>query len=415
MKIKTIKQIRNLENKTVLVRVDFNVPMKRKKVLDNTRLLASLPTIKYLIEKKAKVILITHVGRPGGKVVAGLKVDPIVEELSKLLKKKVKKLETGSWKLNDKKKLEVLKNIEKLRGGQVAMMENIRFSSDEKKDTGTLSQELANLVDYFVLDGFAVAHRDSASVTGVAKYVPAYAGLLLESEIKGLSKVIEKPKKPFVAIIGGAKMETKIPVIKAMIKKADSILIGGGIVNTYLKAKGFKVGGSLVDKDYEKEVLKYCKSRKVVKPVDVVVGDAKGNKFRVISLPVGKGSLGSFISAKATVNPLGMTTGEAILDIGPETIRLYAKYIKKGMTLVWNGAMGYFEQKPYDVGTMSIARLVATVSKGPAYGVIGGGETLQAMDLTGMDEYVDMISTGGGAMLEFLSGKELPGVKVVSR
>ena len=282
--LKTIKQIPNLSGKTVLVRVDFNVPIKRKKVLDDTRLLAHLPTIKYLVEKKAKIILLTHVGRPGGKVVASLRVDPIVEELGKLLKKKVKKLETGSWKLDDKKKLVVLKDIEKMKPGQVAMMENIRFSPDEKKDTGTLSQELANLADYFALDGFAVAHRDSASVSGIAKHIPAYAGLLLEKEIKGLSRVTQNPKGPFVVVLGGAKMETKIPVIKNLLPKADYILIGGGIVNTYLKAKGFKVGASLIDKEYEKEVLKYCKSKKVIKPVDVVVGDVKGKKYKVVKL-----------------------------------------------------------------------------------------------------------------------------------
>ena len=233
MKIKTIKQIRNLEGKHVLLRMDFNVPVKGKKVLDNTRLLASLPTLKYLIEKKAKLILVTHVGRPEGKVVANLKVDPIIEELSKLIKRKVEKLETGNWKLGDKKKLEIVKKVEKMRPGQVVMMENIRFSPDEKKDTGTLSQELANLADIFVIDGFAVAHRPAASVSGVAKYLPTYAGLLMEQEIKGLEKVTEKYKKPYVAIIGGAKTETKIPVIKNLLKKADNILIGVGIVNTY--------------------------------------------------------------------------------------------------------------------------------------------------------------------------------------
>ncbi|MBU2542033.1 phosphoglycerate kinase [Patescibacteria group bacterium] len=400
MKLKTIKQIRNLKHKTVLVRVDFNVPIERKKVLDNTRLLASLPTIKYLTGKKAKVILVTHVGRPEG-VEQKYSLEPVANELEKIMGKKIKYLK------NIKKILSkyfdfAQKEIGKMKAGQVFMLDNIRFFVDEAKDKNDFSKKLAELGDVFVLDGFAVAHRDSASVTGVAKYLPAYAGLLLEKEVKGLEKVIVKPKKPFVAVIGGAKMETKIPVLKALLPKADYILIGGGIVNTYLKAKGFKVGASLVDKEYEKEVLKYCKSKKVIKPVDVVVGDVKGKKFRVVSLPKEKGSL-------------GMTTDEAILDIGPETIRLYSKYIKKAMTLVWNGAMGYFEQKPYDVGTMSVARLVASVSKGSAYGVIGGGETLQAMDLTGMDEYVDMISTGGGAMLEFLSGKELPGIKVVSR
>jgi phosphoglycerate kinase len=401
MKIKTIKQCRNLGGKHVLVRVDFNVPLKGKKVLDNTRLLASLSTIKYLIEKKSKVILITHVGRPAGKIVSSLKTDPIAEELSKLLKKKVTKLETGNFKLNDKKKLEIVKQVEKMKSGQVVMMENIRFSPDEKKDTGTLSQELANLADLFVIDGFAVAHRGAASVSGIAKYLPTFAGLLLESEIKGLEKVTEKYKKPYVAVIGGAKTETKIPVIKALLKKADNILIGGGIFNTYLKAKGYKIGDSIFDKDLQGEVLKYCKSRKIIKPVDVVVGTFDGKSYRHVKL----GKKPHQICKK----------GESILDCGPETIQLFAKYIKLAETIVWNGALGVFEQKPYDIGTLSIARLVASRSKGKAYGVIGGGETLQTMDMVGMSEYVDLISTGGGAMLEFLSGKELPGIKAVFR
>ena len=401
MKIKTLKQIRNLEGKRVLVRVDLNVPLKRGKILDETRLHASLPTIEYLIKNKAKVILLNHIGRPDGKVVFSLKCDPVIKRLSELLKRKVGKLDTKGWKINDSAKLKIISDIEKMKPGQVVMMENIRFSRDEKKDTGTLSQELANLADVFVLDGFAVAHRPAASVSGVAKYLPTYAGLLMEKEIKGLEKVTEKYKKPYVAIIGGAKTETKIPVIKALLKKADNILIAGGVVNTYLSASGYKVGKLLVDKNYKKEVLKYCKSRKIIKPVDVTVGTLDGKKYRVVDIQKKPHEI--------------CKKGEEVLDCGPATIRLYAKYIKKAQTLVWNGPPGFFQQKPYDVGTLAIARLVASRSKGKAYGVIGGGETLQAMKMIGMGEYVDLISTGGGAMLEFLSGKELPGIKAVSK
>ena len=401
MKIKTLKQIRNLEGKRVLVRVDLNVPLKRGKILDETRLHASLPTIEYLIKNKAKVILLNHIGRPDGKVVFSLKCDPVIKRLSELLKRKVGKLDTKGWKINDSAKLKIISDIEKMKPGQVVMMENIRFSRDEKKDTGTLSQELANLADVFVLDGFAVAHRPAASVSGVAKYLPTYAGLLMEKEIKGLEKVTEEYKKPYVAIIGGAKTETKIPVIKALLKKADNILIAGGVVNTYLSASGYKVGKLLVDKNYKKEVLKYCKSRKIIKPVDVTVGTLDGKKYRVVDIQKKPHEI--------------CKKGEEVLDCGPATIRLYAKYIKKAQTLVWNGPPGFFQQKPYDVGTLAIARLVASRSKGKAYGVIGGGETLQAMKMIGMGEYVDLISTGGGAMLEFLSGKELPGIKAVSK
>ena len=268
----SITKAKNLSGKVVLVRVDFNVPIHRKKVLDDSRLVASLPTIQYLMEKGAKVVLMTHIGRPEGKIVASLKVDPVVERLSELLKRKVKKLETGNWKLSDAKKVALVKEIGKLRPGQVAMMENMRFSKDEEKDTGTLSQELAALGDIFVLDGFAVAHRASASVSGIPKYIKGYAGKLLTTEIQGLSKVLNTPKTPFVAILGGAKMETKIPVMKNLVEKADAVLIGGGIVNTYLLAKGYRVGDSLVDKEFQVDAIKYCKRKNVIIPVDVVVG-----------------------------------------------------------------------------------------------------------------------------------------------
>ncbi|OIO19697.1 MAG: phosphoglycerate kinase [Candidatus Magasanikbacteria bacterium CG_4_9_14_0_2_um_filter_41_10] len=392
----SITKARNLSGKVVLVRVDFNVPIKKKKVLDDFRLVASLPTIQYLIEKGAKVVLMTHIGRPEGKTVASLKVDPVVERLSELLKKKVKKLETGNWKLSDAKKVALLKEISKLRPGQVAMMENMRFSKEEAKDTGMLSQELAALGDVFVLDGFAVAHRASASVSGIPKYIKGYAGKLLTTEIVGLTKVLHNPNTPFVAVLGGAKMETKIPVMRNLVERADAVLIGGGIVNTYLLAKGYIVGDSLVDKEFQVDAIQYCKRKNVIKPLDVIVGTKDGKKVRVV---------------KIKKNPHEICKkGEAIFDIGPETLRLFATYIKEAKTLVWNGAMGYFEKKPYDVATLTVARLVASRSKGSAFGVIGGGETLQAMDMVGMTDDIDLVSTGGGAMLEFLAGKTLPGI-----
>ena len=279
------------------------------------------------------------------------------------------------------------------------MMENIRFSPDEKKNTGTLSQELANLVDVFVLDGFAVAHRAAASIVGVAAYVPAFAGILLEQEIKGLDRVLYTSQSPFVVVLGGAKIETKIPVMKNLLPKADHILVGGGIVNTYLKAKGYRIGDSIVGNDFQKEAIAYCKKRKVIMPVDVLVGTLDGKEYRVVDI-------------KKTPHQI-CKKGEGIYDIGPKTIQLFATYIKQAQILVWNGAMGYFEQPPYHIGTMSIARLVASRSKGKAYGVIGGGETLQAMDIVDMREYVDLVSTGGGAMLQYLAGDELPGIEVL--
>ncbi len=396
MKIKTIKQIKNLKNKRVLARVDFNVPIKNGAVTDDARLLASIPTIEYLLKKGAKVILVSHLGRPEG-VEEKYSLRPVAERLGELLKRDIKILDIKY--LRDE-----ISNIKY----PISMLENIRFFEGERKNDKKFAKELAGLADYFVLDGFAVAHRDSPSVSGVAKYIPAYAGLLLEKEIVGLSKALVKPKRPFVLVLGGVKMETKIPVLKNLLPKVDYVLIGGGIFNTYLWAKGYEVGGSLIDESCKREVLKLLKSKKVVLPVDFVVGDEKGGKVRVVNLSKEKGFLGSLRS-------LGMTVGEAIYDIGPATIRLYARYIKKAQTIVWNGAMGYFEQKPYDVGTMSIARLVASRAKGKAFGIIGGGETLQSMEKVKMTEFVDLVSTGGGAMLEFLGGKQLPGVKAVAK
>ena len=252
MKLRTIKQIRNLSGRRVMVRVDFNVPIEKGKVAEDARLIASLPTIEYLLKKEAKVILVSHLGRPEGYD-KKLSLAPVAERLEKLVGKPIKLLKIK--RLNDYQD-ETVDEIKKIKNGEVVMLENIRFFPDEAKDENNFGKTLASIADIFVLDGFAVAHRDSGSVTGVAKHLPSYAGLLLEKEVVGLSKAIEKPKKPFVLILGGAKMETKLPVLKNLLPKADYVLIGGGIFNTYLKAKGFKVGKSLVDNDYLKEALK---------------------------------------------------------------------------------------------------------------------------------------------------------------
>lgn len=385
MKIKIIKQIKDLKNKRVLLRVDFNVPVKEGKVKDDSRIVASIPTIKHLLKNGAKVILVSHLGRPDG-VDKKLSLKPVAEKLSELIKKEVY--------FSNLTEFEKLTKIPKL-----TLLENIRFFYGEEKNDKQFAKQLASLADIFVLDGFAVAHRDAASVSGVAKYLSTYAGLLLESEIINLNKLVSKPKKPYVAILGGAKIETKLPVLKSVLKRANYVLLGGGLVNICLWAEGYKVGKSLIDKKFKKEALQLTKSKKIIFPIDVVVGDIKGKKYRVVNLD----------------KKNGIKSTEAIFDIGPATIRLYAKYIKSAKTLVWNGALGYFEQKPYDVGTLSIARLVASRSKGKAFGVVGGGETIQTMEMVGMTDDIDFVSTGGGAMLEFLSGKKLPGLKKLLR
>ncbi|MFH1286439.1 MAG: phosphoglycerate kinase, partial [Candidatus Magasanikbacteria bacterium] len=363
-----ITQKRGLENKIVLVRTDFNVPLKAGKVVDDSRIREALPTIKWLIKKKAKVILVSHLGRPDGQFVPGLCLEPVRKVLQRRLRRKVLKLDTKNCKLNEIKKEELQSVIKNMKPGQVAMMENIRFSPDEKKNTGTLAKDLASLADLFVLDGFAVAHRPGASVVGVAEYIPPYAGLLLQKEIKALEKT-EHGKGPCVLVLGGIKIETKLPVIKHFLKKADTILLGGGISNTYFKARGYGVGLSLVDTAFEEEALKYGRKKHVLLPVDVVVGTKNGKSYRIVDV-------------KKTSHTL-CTKEEAIFDIGPKTIVLYQEYLKRAQTIVWNGAMGYFEQEPYHIGTFALAHMIAQFSKQGAYTVMGGGETTQTVQIIG--------------------------------
>lgn len=347
--IKSIRQLKNPRGKRVLVRVDFNVPLKKGKVADDSRLRASLPTIQYLIKKKAKVILVSHLGRPEGKVVPSLSLKPVAKRLSVLIGQNVSVVNFRS-----------LKSVVR---SPIVMLENIRFSPDEQKNKGTLAKDLAGLADIFVLDGFAVAHRGDASVSGVAKYLPRYAGLLLDKEITGLGKAVKNAAHPFIVVLAGAKIETKIPVMKNLLPKADYMLIGGGLLNTYLAGKGYGLGDSLVDHDFMKDALKYCGKKKVIRPVDVIVGTKEGKKVRTVMI----GNTPHAICGK----------GEGIFDIGPQTLRLFNTYIGKAKTLVWNGAVGHFEQKPYDKGTLKLAHLVAMQSKKKScFGIIGGGETV---------------------------------------
>jgi phosphoglycerate kinase len=388
--MKSIKDVKNLYGKKVLVRVDFNIPLKDGKVVSDYKLVKSLPTIEYLLGKGAHVILVSHLGRPKGPD-AKLSLKPVAKRLGELLQSRVEMLGvSGSdWKT-------LREDIVKTPRETVILLENIRFLKEEEADAVTLSKALASLADIFVLDGFAVSHRRASSVSGVAKYLPSYAGLLLFEEISVLSKVLNKPKRPFVVILGGAKAETKIPVLKKLLPVSDYILVGGGIFNTFLSAKKKNIGKSLVSKDFEKEIVKYCKNKKVILPIDVVVGDEKGKNARIVS-----------------VDKLEVGKNEAIYDIGPATVHLYAEYLKKAKTLAWNGALGMFEQHPYQYGTYALVRLFAARSKGKALGVCGGGETVEILEKLHHMQDIDLVSTGGGAMLEFLSGSKLPGLKAL--
>ncbi len=396
MVISSLKQLKNIKGKRVLVRVDFNVPLKNKKITDNSRIKSSGLTLNYLRKMGAKVIVVTHLGRPEGKVVPEFSLKPLVKELSKILTgMKEKPIKIKLVELNTK----TSGVVEKMKAGDMVMLENIRFHQGEEKNDPAFAKELASLADLFVLDGFAVAHRSAASVSGVARYLPAYAGFLLSQEINQLDKLLDKPKKPFVAIIGGAKIETKLPVVKNILKKASTVLLGGAIVNTYWQTKGYGVGSSLVDQGVEKKSLTALTQKQVILPLDVIVGDILGKKIRVVDIQKKPHAICS--------------AGEAILDIGPATVELFTKYITKAKTVVWNGAMGYFEVSAFATGTFEVARAVAGQRR--LFTLVGGGETLLVMDTLKQPSQNYITSTGGGAMLEYLSGVKLPGVVVCQK
>lgn len=393
--LRLIKQAKNLKGKRVLVRVDFNVPLKNNKVTDDSRIRASLLTINFLRKKGARVILVTHLGRPEGKVNEAYSLKPIAKILPKLLAgPKEKTVKVKLLNFDDSTKIA----LEKMKDGEVVMLENIRFHKGEERNDEKFAKKLASLADIFVLDGFAVAHREAASVSGVQAFLPSYAGFLLQKEITELDNLMKKAPSPFLAVIGGAKIETKLPVIKNLLKIADYILLGGAIINVYYKAKGYSVGASLSDKGFEKIALSLFAKKKIIMPLDVMVGTKEGDTLRVVNI---------LKKPHQICRP-----GEAILDIGPATSALYANYIKIAQTVVWNGAMGYFENRSYALGTYTVADALAQNKK--AFSVIGGGETIEAMNNLGLLKDVKFVSTGGGAMLEYLGGIKLPGLKKLS-
>ena len=393
MVLQTIKRARRLEGKTVLVRVDYNVPMNKGKVLDDTRLRASIPTIEYLVQKGAKVVLAAHLGRPEGKWDKTLSTKPLVKHLSALLGYSVRHIPALAGP-------SAFKHIKKMNSGDVALLENMRYSPEEEGNKGVFAASLAAMADIFVMDGFGVAHRGDASVVGTALYIPAYAGLLIEKEIKGLDRLINAPKHPFIALIGGAKMDTKLPVIEALAKKATNILVGGGIVTTILAAEGYDVGASIKEDHLFAAAKALRKKKNILMPVDLVIGKKNGKGAEVVDV-------GSAPHALCADN-------EAVFDIGPKTQAMYEAIIASAKTLMWNGAMGYMEQSPYDTGTNAIAIALANQSSAGAYTVIGGGETIESMEALSLIEHIDHVSTGGGAMLSYLAGEDLPGILIVN-
>ncbi len=391
-----VSSLKNVHGKPVLVRSDFNVPVKQGRVQDDFKVIKGLETIRRLSAAGAKVIIISHLGRPEG-IDTSLSLRPVARFLEKSLRQRVvffnEKPSANFWpKANQR--------ITGLKPGEIILLENIRFFPEEDKEKGVLAIELAKLADLFVLDGFGVSHRAAASVSGVARLLPHYAGNLLATEVAGLTKVLERPKKPLVVVLGGAKMETKIPVLKKLLPLADQVLVGGGIANTYWWAKGLSVGMSLIDEQFKKEALSYGAKKKIIFPIDAVAGSKDGKRFQIIST-----------TSKFHIPHSNF----GIYDIGPKTAELYAEYLTKAQTIVWNGALGFFEQPPYQQGTYSIARHIAECANNKAFAVCGGGETVEVLrDLDIIDD-IDLVSTGGGAMLEFLSGKKLPGIEALRK
>ncbi len=375
----------DVKGKKVLVRVDFNVPLKDGVVGDDTRIRAALPTIKYLLKNGAAVILCSHLGRPKGGPDPKFTLKPVGEHLAALLGKPVAFAEDCIGPVAEA----AAKNLKK---GQVLLLENTRFYPGEEKNDLDLAKKLASLADIFINDAFGTAHRAHSSTEGVARFLPAAAGFLLEKEIKYLGEAVANPKRPFIAILGGAKISDKIGVIRNLLAKADKILIGGGMANTFLAAKGFNMADSLVEAEAvetAKELLALG-GDKLVLPVDMVIAD----KFEAEA-------------AHRTIKAGKVPAGWRVLDIGPKTVKAFKEILATAGTVVWNGPMGVFEFPYFAKGTFGVAKAVAA-SK--AISVIGGGESVAAIQQSGLAKKITHISTGGGASLEMLEGLELPGL-----
>ena len=380
-----------LQGKRALVRVDFNVPFEGGRISDDARIQAAIPTISYLTERKAKVVLMTHVGRPKGAVVPELSVVPLAQRLSELLGQPV-----GT--VSDCVGPDAALAVQGLADGGVLLLENVRFHAEETDNNPEFSKQLAELGDLFVQEAFGTAHRAHSSTAGVADYLPAYGGFLISKELEFLKGAVEAPKRPFVAIIGGAKVSSKIGVLENLLDKVDTLIIGGGMTFTFLKAQGLEVGTSLVEDDKLEEAKSFIvKSQtsqtRVILPIDQVVADTFSNEAN-----------------RQVVSNNEIPDDAMGLDIGPESIQVIQGVLKEAQTVLWNGPLGVFEFSNFSEGTFSVARALADSS---ATTIIGGGDSAAAIARVGLTDRMSHISTGGGASLEYLEGKVLPGISIL--
>ncbi len=381
----------DVSGKKVLVRVDFNVPIIKGKITSDIRILSALPTINYLIENGAKVILCSHLGRPKGEIVRKYSLKPVAKHLSEVLLQKVVFAKDTIGE-------DATKKADKLKEGQVLLLENVRFNKGEKEGDSKFIKKLATLAEVYVNDAFGTSHRKHASVYGIAKLLPSAIGFLVERELEYIGGALEDPKRPFVAILGGAKIEDKLGVIDNLLTKVDTLIIGGGMSYTSMKALGGEIGTSIVDAskiEYCYEVVKKAVNTgvKILLPVDNVCNTSFNSKTKPKIFTTGL-----------------IEEGFMALDIGPKTIKLFKKHIKKAKTIMWNGPMGVFENAYYSAGTKGVAKAVA---KSKSLSIIGGGDTASAVQQAGYQNMVSHISTGGGASLMMLEGKELPAISVI--
>ncbi len=388
---KTVKDI-DLSNKKVIMRADFNVPLNDDlEITDDTRIRAALPTIKHILRENASLILMSHLGRPKGVIQDNLRLNPVAERLSELLNLEVKKVEDC---IGEQVKIAA----SSLKGGEVLLLENLRFHKEETENNEEFARQLSSLAEIYVNDAFGTAHRAHASTEGITKFIPSVAGFLLEKEIYFLSSVIKNPQRPFIVILGGAKISTKMGVFNNLLDKVDSILVGGGMIFTFLKSRGINIGKSILETEQEVEAFEIFKKAKneekeLVMPVDILVADDISDAAKTKVVDVNK-----------------IPDNMSGVDIGPKSIKLFKKKIADAKTIIWNGPMGIFEIDKFAEGTLEIAKAVAVAD---ATTIIGGGDSVAAINKFELADKITHISTGGGASLEYLEGKALPGIEAL--